>query len=205
ATRGRLGPLTRGRSPGDPSMPTYRYPVLVCRDPAGAYSAVAVDADGVGFGPSAADARNDLCEYLRWFHRKSPWAAGPDFRDPELRWFAVAVRPEYRTKERLYPSETTVEVPIPCVVGTRESGQPTADLPLLGVRFDYPGRTELKDLVRRYALQKLEGLPPHELARFLPPASAELAEIAVPVPKDRSAQHAVPVPTNLGRIAEAVG
>src|SRR5438874_5476934 len=83
-------------------MPTYRYPVLVCRDPAGAYSAVAVDAHGAGFGPSAADARTDL-------------------------------------------------------------------------------------------------------GGFLPPASAELAEIAVPVPKDRSAQHAVPVPTNLGRIAEAVG
>jgi ATP-dependent Clp protease ATP-binding subunit ClpC len=186
-------------------MPTFRYPVLVCRDAAGGYSAVAVDYEAVGFGDSASDARNDLRDYLRWLHRKNSWAAGPDFRDPELRWFTVPVRPEYRANDRLYPSEAAVDVPIPCVVGTRESGQPTADLPLLGVRFDYPGRTELKDLVRRYALQKLEGLPPHELARFLPPASAELVEIAVPVPKDRSAQPVTPPPPNLARIAEAVG
>ncbi|MDB5307397.1 MAG: ATP-dependent Clp protease ATP-binding subunit, partial [Gemmataceae bacterium] len=53
-------------------MPTYRYPVLVCRDPAGGYSAVAVDGGAVGFGASAVDARNDLREFLRWSHKKSP-------------------------------------------------------------------------------------------------------------------------------------
>src|SRR5215475_8328805 len=119
-------------------MPTHRYPVLVCRDPAGGYSAIAVDHGAVGFGASAADARNDLREYLRWSHKKTPWARGPDFHDPELRWFTVAVWPEYRANDRLFPSETEVPVAVACVVGTRESGQPTAELPLLGVRFDYP-------------------------------------------------------------------
>src|SRR5262249_31986037 len=73
-------------------MPTHRYPVLVCRDPAGGYSAIAVDDGTVGFGESAVDARNDLRTYLRWRHKKSPWLAGPDFLDPELRWFTVTVR-----------------------------------------------------------------------------------------------------------------
>jgi ATP-dependent Clp protease ATP-binding subunit ClpC len=187
-------------------MPTHRYPVLVCRDPAGGFSAVAIDDGTVGFGESAADARNDLREYLRWRCKKAPWSTGPDFLEPELRWFTVTVRPEYRTEKRLFPCETEVAVAIPCVVGTRASGQPTAELPLLGVRFDYPNRTELKDLVRRYALQKLQGLVPEELARYLHPIDAELVEIAVPVPRDvGNPQFTAPPPPTLARVAEPVG
>ena len=51
-----------------------------------------------------------------------------------------------------------------------------ADLPLLGVRFDYPNGRELPDLVRRYALQKLEGLPPQDVSRYLPPVRPSHAE-----------------------------
>jgi ATP-dependent Clp protease ATP-binding subunit ClpC len=180
--------------------------VLVCRDPAGGYSAVAVDAGTVGFGPSAADARTDLRDFLRWRHKKYPWTAGPDFLDPELRWFNVLVRPEYRTEKRLFPCETEVPVAVPCVVGTRASGQPTAELPLLGVRFDYASRTELKDLVRRYALQKLEGLAPEDLSRYLHPADAELVDITVPVPREAAnPQFTAPPPPTLARVAEPVG
>lgn len=187
-------------------MPTHRYPVLVCRDPAGGYSAIAVDDGTVGFGESAVDARNDLRTYLRWRHKKSPWLAGPDFLDPELRWFTVTVRPEYQANNRLFPCEAEVPVAVPCVVGTRASGQPTAELPLLDVRFDYANRAELKDLVRRYALQKLQGLVPEELSRYLHPAAAELVDITVPVPRDTSnRQHVAPPPPTLARVAEPVG
>ena len=187
-------------------MPTYRYPVLVCRDPAGAYSAIAVDNGTVGFGGSAADARADLRDFLRWHHRKVPYAANPDFHEPELRWFTVSVRPEYRTETRLYPCEGEVAVAVPCVVGTRESGQPTAELPLLGIRFDYPNRGELKDLVRRYALQKLEGLVPEALARYLHPAEVELLDVAISVPRNAAnPQQIAPPPPTLGKVAEAVG
>jgi ATP-dependent Clp protease ATP-binding subunit ClpC len=187
-------------------MPTVRYPVLICRDLAGGYSAVAVDDGTVGFGPTVKDATTDLREYLRWYHRKMAHARGPDFLDPELRWFAVNVRPEYKGKNRVYPAESAVEVPVPVVVGTRESGQPTADLPLLGIRFDYPNRTHLPQLVERYVLQALEGKTPEQLGAFLPPAEVQLADVVVSIPREftNPETHAKP-PRALAQVAEAVG
>jgi ATP-dependent Clp protease ATP-binding subunit ClpC len=187
-------------------MPTARYPVLVCRDLAGGFSAIAVDDGTVGFGATARDASSDLREYLRWYHRKRPFEKGPDFHGPELRWFTVRVRPEYKGKNRVYPSESSIELRVPVVVGTRFSGQPTADLPLLGIRFDYPNRTHLPQLVERYVLQKLEGLTPAALAAHLPPPEVELAEVVVSVPRDSANPNfVIPPPPTLGRIAEPVG
>ena len=111
-------------------MPTVRYHALLCRDAAGGYSAVALDGGPTGFGASANDARDDLKEYLRWAHRKQPWLPVPDFTDPELRWFTVTIRPEYKDEKRLYPSDAEVQVRVPCVVGTRKSGgSPAASFP----------------------------------------------------------------------------
>jgi len=187
-------------------MPTVRYPVLICRDIAGGFSAIAIDDGTVGFGSTPGDARFDLREYLRWEHRKTFPALRPDFLEPELRWFSVNVRPEYKGNNRLYPSETQVEVRVPVVVGLRASGQPTADLPLLGIQFDYPNRTHLQQLVERYVLQKLEGLTPEQLGAYLPPAEVELADVVVPIPREAANQQlvAAPPPT-LGKVAEPVG
>ena len=187
-------------------MPSTRYHVLLCRDRAGACSAVAIDNGVVGFGATAGDARTDLREYLRWRHKKTLPTRVPDFLDPELRWFSVSVRPEYQGKDRRYPSESKVEVRIPVVVGVRASGQPTADLPLLGIRFDYPNPTHLHQLVERYVLQKLEGLTPEKLGAFLPPAEVELESIVVPMPRDaaNSTQDSLP-PRTLAQVAEPVG
>ncbi|MBA4186382.1 MAG: ATP-dependent Clp protease ATP-binding subunit [Planctomycetaceae bacterium] len=187
-------------------MPTARYPVLICRDLAGGSSAIAVDDGTVGFGPTARDASTDLREYLRWYHRKMMLAKGPDFLDAELRWFTVSVRPEYKGINRVYPAESAVEVRVPVVVGTRESGQPTADIPLLGIRFDYPNRTHLPQLVERYVLQKLEGKTPEELGAYLPPAEVELSEVVVSIPREFAIPevHAKP-PQALAQVAEPVG
>src|SRR5262245_59279827 len=212
----RIGTSSRSRSARSPSrrcrerlettMPTARYPVLLCRDLAGGCSAIAVDDGTAGFGPTPADARTDLREFLRWRHKKDLRGRGPDFLEPELRWFAVSVRPEHRANNRMYPSESAVEVRVPVVVGTRDSGQPTADLPLLGIRFDYPNRTHLPQLVERYVLQKLEGLTPQELGAYLPPVEVELTEVVVPVPREASqAQSFAPPPRTLARVAESVG
>ncbi|MBM3983430.1 MAG: ATP-dependent Clp protease ATP-binding subunit [Planctomycetes bacterium] len=188
-------------------MPTVRYHALLCRDAAGGFSALALDDGTTGFGASAADARDDLRDYLRWAHRKEPWRTAPDFADPELRWFTVTVRPEYAANNRLYPSDVEVGVRVPCVVGTRASGQHAADLPLLGIRFDYPGRAELDKLVERYVSQALEGKTPEQLGAYLPPAHAELLELTVSVPKDAlsAAESAAPPPPTLAQVAEPVG
>ena len=68
-------------------------------------SAVAVDEEALaGFGTTAAAARDDLRGFLEWAHRKRRDTPVPDFRDPQLHTFKVAVRPEYRTRQRIYPS-----------------------------------------------------------------------------------------------------
>lgn len=186
-------------------MPTHRYPVVVCRDPAGGFHAVAVDAAGIGFGTNAGDARDDLRTYLTWRHRQDPATVAPDFADPELGWHTVAVRTEYRTEDgRIHPSETAIDLKILCVTGTRESGQPAAALPLLGVRFDYTRPGELADLVRRYALQKLEGTTPAELGQHLPPVSVELVDVVVRTPAIDRVSLTPKAPPRLARIAEPV-
>ncbi|MDY3558271.1 AAA family ATPase [Gemmata sp. JC673] len=187
-------------------MPTARYHALLCRDAAGGHSAIALDLGTTGFGKTANDARDDLKEYLRWLHRKDQDVEAPDFGEPELRWFTVSVRPEYKGKNRLYPTDAEVPVRVPCVVGTRKSGQFAADLPLLGLRFDYPNGTELEKLVERYVSQKLEGLTPEEVGAYLPPVEAELLELVVPVPKEPpGGPLTVPPPPTLAKVAEPVG
>jgi ATP-dependent Clp protease ATP-binding subunit ClpC len=187
-------------------VPTHRYPVLVVRDPAGAFTAVAVEAaDLAGFGPTAAAARDDLRDYLEWVHRTKPRLPGPDFLDPELHTFKVVVRPEYRTEERIYPSDEPVTVRVPCVTGVQGSGQRLASLPLLGIRFTYHEPASLRGLVQRYALQKLEGLTPQELARHLPPPQIELADVIARVPRKETAEPPPGAPHTLGRVAEPLG
>ena len=189
-------------------MPTVRYHALLCRDAAGGYSRGRPRrAAPRGLAASAErDARDDLKEYLRWAHRKQPWLPVPDFTDPELRWFTVTIRPEYKDDKRLYPSDAEVPVRVPCVVGTRKSGQFAADLPLLDIRFDYPGRAELEKLVERYVSQELEGKTPEELAAYLPLPHAELLELTVPVPKEPPGTvNAIPPPPTLAKVAEPVG
>lgn len=68
------------------------------------------------------------------------------------------------------------------MVATRKSGQPAADLPQLGIPFDHPDGKELPDLVRRYALHKLEGMTPEQVAGYLPPAEAALDTVPVRAP-----------------------
>jgi ATP-dependent Clp protease ATP-binding subunit ClpC len=187
-------------------VPTFRYPVLVVRDPGGAFTAVAVDEENLaGFGATSADARDDLKSFLDWHHRKNPWLPAPDFRDAELQTFKVSVRTEYRTDKRIYPSEEAVAVRIHCVTGRQESGQRLASLPLLGIRFTYHEPESLKGLVQRYVLQKLEGSTPEELARYLPPPQAELADVVVRMPREARSAAAVEAPGMLGRVAEPLG
>ncbi|MFM8274974.1 MAG: hypothetical protein ACKODX_21945 [Gemmata sp.] len=185
-------------------MPTVRYHALLCRDAGGGFSAIALELGTTGFGATASDARDDLKEYLRFLHRTGLYT--PDFAEPELRWFTVSVRPQYRDRDRVYPTETAVPVRVPCVVGTRKSGRHAADLPLLGIRFDYPNSTELERLVERYVAQMLERLTPEQVGAYLPPVAAELLEVVVPVPKDRPDEAVTaPPPPTLAKVAEPVG
>lgn len=186
-------------------MPTYRHPALVCRDPAGICHVIAIDDGTVGIGSTLPDARDDLRDFLRWRYRERPWRRSPDFLDPALSWHSIQIRPEYRGEDkRIYPSEESVEFKVACVTGTRASGQLTADLPLLGVRFDYVRPDDLKGFVQRYARQELEGKTPEQLSRYLPPAAVELIDVVVRVIAP-AREAPVIAPETLSRVAEPLG
>jgi ATP-dependent Clp protease ATP-binding subunit ClpC len=185
------------------AMPTYRYPVLLCRDPAGGFTAFGIDSDAVAFGLSAKAVKQQLKDYLLGVHKEHAYASPPDFTEPELSWHAVTIRPEYRTQSRVQPCDRPVFLKVPCVKGTRASGQPSAELPLLGIRFDYNNAAELNSLISRYATQKLSGLTPEELSRLLPPAQVELFDLPLRVPHDlRSKAKDRETPPTLKAIAE---
>src|SRR5947209_13749164 len=187
-------------------MPTLRFPVLIWQDPAGGFTAVAVDeADLAGFGPSAARACQDLRGYLEYAYAQDPDRPGPDFHEPELEVYKVSVRPEYRTPQRVHPCEQPVTLRVHCVRGRQEGGQPVAALPLLGIRFAYHEPAALKGLVQRYVQQELEGATPAAVARRLAPPEVTLADVAVRVPKGKGGVAGRRAPRVLPAVAEPLG
>ena len=187
-------------------MPTWRYPLLLVRDAASGFSAIAIDEqDVVGFGVTSGAARDDARAYFQYRATTHPWLMEPDFHDPELHVFKLVVRPEYRTPQRIYPCLDIVTLHVHCVTGKQKSGQLLAALPLLGLRFTYHDAQGLKALVQRYAGQKLEGLPPETVARFLAPAHVELDSVVIRVPNEQTFQETATPPAQLSRIAEPLG
>ncbi|WP_020475311.1 AAA family ATPase [Zavarzinella formosa] len=187
-------------------MPTYRYPVLIVRDAAGGCSAIAIDEDHLaGFGPNAAAARDDLENFLTWHQRENAWLPATDFLEPELHTFKVNVRTEYHEKQRIFPTDMPIPVRVQCITGVQDSGQRVASIPLLGIRFTYHNADDLKNLVTRYVIQKLEGLTPEAVARCLSPAHVELSDVVVRVPRKVMAETKSPMPETLGKVGEPLG
>jgi ATP-dependent Clp protease ATP-binding subunit ClpC len=188
-------------------MPTHRFPVLLCRDRAGFQTAVLVDwSDGLaGYSTSGAKALEQVREFLAWSFQQMPHQGAPDFLQPELSVFKVMIRPEYRHDGKVFPCADSLNLRVPCVHGIQESGLLVATLPLLGIRFYYHEENTLKELATRYAVQKLEGLTPAQLARFLPPAEFALEQIALRVKvKERKIVEAS-LPPTLQQLAEPLG
>lgn len=94
---------------------------------------------------------------------------------------------------------------VACVYRQEPAGNYFAALPLLGVEFYFYDLKMLRQLVTTYAQEKLKGLTPLELARFLPPRRVWLEEIAVNIRRrERSGEYAKETPT-LEAVAEPLG
>jgi len=187
-------------------MPTHRHPALLCRDAAGLWTAVVAGADEphAAFAATRAEAVSQLREYLQWL-AKEGFLPDPDFDEPQLMTVRVEVRPEYRDEKKVFPCDQELTLRVPCIHGRQDGGMFVATMPLLGVRFYFHEAATLRDLARRYATQKLEGLTPADLARLLPPARTELAEIVVRVKvKERKAVSEA-LPATLQKVAEPLG
>src|SRR5262249_24623954 len=188
-------------------MPTHRFPVLLCRDSAGFQTAVLVEwIDGLaGFAANGAKALEQVREYIAWSFQQAPEQSWPDFLEPQLTVFKVAIRPEYQHDGRIFPGEESLNLRLPCVHGVQESGLLIATMPLLGVRFYYHEPTSLKELATRYAVQKREGKSRAELACFLPPAEFKLEEVVLRVKVKERRQTEVSLPPTLQQVAEPLG
>lgn len=161
-------------------MATYRFPVLVWQDHAGWFTAALVEwEDHVGIGRTPTAALEQLHDYLAWLYAEKPWWLAPDFFEPRLLAFTVPIRPEYETCERVYPCPETFPLRVIAVQGRQEGGLRQCALPTLRVRFYYHEDDALPNLVAHYVQQRLEGLTPQQLSRFLPPKDAVLDEVVV--------------------------
>ncbi|MDX2032646.1 MAG: AAA family ATPase [Blastocatellia bacterium] len=162
-------------------MPTYRYPVLLWEDDGGNFTAALVEEGEApaAHAPTAAEALSQIKEYLDWNLAKYPWQTGPDFNDAKLAQFRVDIRPEYKIAGRVYPSDETIALRLPCVHGRNADGVQICAMPTVNVQFYFNETQKLKDLAVHYAQERLRGLTPQQLSRFLPPRAVRLEEVVV--------------------------
>jgi ATP-dependent Clp protease ATP-binding subunit ClpC len=188
-------------------MPTYRYPVLIWQDHAGAWTACLVEGDenAAAAGPSADRAKEQVQEYLAWSYKQNLWLPKPDFLDPQLVSIKIPIRPEYRQHDRIYPCEETYSLRVLCVTGRQEGGMLVAALPLLGIHFYYHEADAFKGLVQRYVQQKLQGLTVQALSRYLPPKTAQLDEVVVRLPRKEPRDPIQKKSPVLSKVAELLG
>jgi len=162
-------------------MPTYHFPVLVWEDHSGYFTARLVEEIDApaGFGETASEALYQLKEFLDWSFQKYPWRSTPDFNDPKLILLRLEIRPEYQVGDRIFPCDETILLRTPCVHGRNSNSQYMCSLPMLGVTFFYHDPNKLRDLATHYAQERLRGMSPAGLSRFLRPREARIEEITL--------------------------
>lgn len=176
-------------------MTVERVPILVWKEPTGLFTAALVEADdGVAaVGADADEAIAALQDWLVWTQKNEDWNfPHSELKQPRLTWVNVMVRPEYRIKQRRYPCDEQVKLPVALVHGKNASGLTLCVAPMLSVRFSCHQEDQLKDLASHYVRERLAGLPPADLARYFPPHEVRLEEIMVKAPS-RAPRSRVPV------------
>ncbi len=191
-------------------MPSCRFPILVWVHPTGVTACLIEESGKPSSAVAAlADTRSAAIEQLKsmlqWRYRKHPWARKPDFTAPELRWVKVEVRPEYQSEQRVFPCRETVILRLPCVRGKDSAGLGLCSLPTLGLRFHFDDEASLPQLVGHYVQLKLKGQTPRQLARHLPPRSAELENVVIQVPAEPPDRDPPPDLTPLPAVADPLG
>jgi ATP-dependent Clp protease ATP-binding subunit ClpC len=197
-------------------MPTYKFPVLIWADLDGRFTASILEdeynidglflgATSAGTGQTAAEAIQQVKDYLIWAYEKQSWRSRPDFLEPKLITFRVDIRPEYHVGEKVYPCEETIKLHIACVYGKQEGGLLVCSIPMLGIKFYYYEAKSLNELVTSSVKEKMKGLTPQQLSRFLPPKDVQLEEIVLHINQRESPRKFSPEVKTLESIAEPVG
>ncbi len=186
-------------------MAIARVPVLVWRDQAGLFTAALVEDDrnAAAVGASADEALGALQDYLVWTLKHEPWNFPEvELKQPRLSWFAVQVRPEYRIRARRFPCDEQLKLQVALVHGQNQAGLTICVAPTLSLRFSCHEEDQLKDLASHYVRERLSGMTPAAMARFLPPEGAELRELSVRVPGKATEKPSAPELHALPSVAE---
>ena len=120
---------------------------------------------------------------------------------PELCFFPASVRSGYEVGPNVRSYDRPLAMRIPAVVGRREDGSFACVLPTLDSRFQCDSRKSVERVARDHVRQRLDGLEPRALSRFLMARSYRLDAVIVSGVARREERRVPRLPT-LRRIAE---
>lgn len=209
-------------------MATFKIPILTWQDFGGNYTSQAITGGEEFFAPVAFAEKKDLAisqvkEYLQWNFEREYWREPIIFEELSLLEFRVDIRPEYEVKpeddeyakkqkkrkrepkRRVFTSEETVPIRVPCVFWKTENGNYSASLPLLEIEFFFNRESELKNLVTLKVQEALRSSTPLSLSKFLPNKELWLEEISVHVSRKEKKVENFKATPNLISIAEPLG
>ena len=166
--------------PGRRPPARLKYPLLVWEDHDGAFTARTLDGPAAAVGASARKAIDQVKRFLDGVRKSCGELEAPDFADAELCFFSVSVRSAYEVGPGVRNYDKPLAMRLPAVVGRCADGSFSCVLPTLDARFRCESRKSVEPTAKDVARQRLEGLEPRELSRFLPAKSYRLEAGFVP-------------------------
>ena len=129
--------------------------------------------------------KSALTTHLKRQYKKFGEYSVPPFLSFKLKTFTISVRPVYRQKQRSYPSQEALAVPIDAVFGPNHQGEFCCFLPLLNEQFYYHDEKILPALVQNFSTQYLNRQAPEDLYRLVRYPRPILDEIPLRVHSNR--------------------
>ena len=206
-------------------MATFRIPILIWQDFGGNFTVQAITGEEEYF-PSAAfsekrdRAISEVKEHLQWLFEDEWWRETPDYEDLEMLEFRVDIRPEYemqknkndrkkrakkKKKKRMFTSEETIPIRVPCVYWKTTNGNFYASLPFQDIEFIFNKESELKNLVRVKVQENLQGSNPLRISEYLPPKEVELDELSFQSRRKKKETTSYKETPNLIAVTEPLG
>ncbi len=108
-------------------------------------------------------------------------------------------------QRRRSPLNEPFELRVPCVVGRQSTSLRLAAAPLLDWRWNVHEHDDVKALITHSVQQRLEGMTPQQLSRFIPPGGLRLEDVFVSVERRREPTRPMMKLETLPRVAETLG
>jgi len=182
-----------------------RYQTVIWKDHTGTHTGCLLDdSDIIAVSKSRKNVLQQLKDFLQFAHKKNV-ATEVDFLKPKLSFVKVSVFPEYNENDRTYATRDSVKLVLPCVVGQRDTGLPTAFFPTLDESFEFHDDKTFDQLCEHYVRAFAKGLSPQDISRYLPPSSVEIEEISVTLKDQNYRYKNTENIENLGQFADHAG